>query len=139
MRHAIASAIALIALSSTAAHARNAHDEACATLSPQAEAVEFRMQSSNRYLLIRDGDAHYRLDLFRTDSVAPMAAPIRVVSSGQARTLCTRERTVVKAADGRVFWVYRASAIDAEQYAKLTRGLAKTDSSAWQASLSIGD
>ncbi len=139
MRYIIASAIALIALSSTAADAKDAHTENCTTLSPQARAVELGARASGRSLLIQDGDAHYRIDLFRTASSAPMTAPIKLVSNGQARTVCMRERTVVKDADGRMFWASRASAIDAEKYAKLTRNLAKPDQAGWQASIDIGD
>lgn len=134
MRHAIASAIAIIAFSSTAA-AKDAHAETCATLSPDAQAVQLGTLSSNRYLLIRDGDAHYRLDLFRTDHAAPIASPIRLVSNGQARTFCMGDRTVVKGADGRMFWVSNARRIDAERYAKLTRNLAPSKRHEWQASL----
>ena len=84
MRHSIASAIALIALSPIAA-AEPPRDDACTVLSPQAQAVQLGSRASSRYLLIEDGDTHYRLDLFRNASYAPLATPIRLVSNGQAR------------------------------------------------------
>lgn len=139
MRHVIASAIALTALSSTAAHAGNADADTCTALSPQAEAVQFGSRSGSRYLLIRDGDAHFRIDLFRTVDIAPMASPLRLVSGGHAGSVCTHGKTVVKAANGRVYWASQARAIDAERYAKLTRNLAKVDQKEWQASLRIDD
>ena len=138
MRHSIASAIALIALSPIAA-AEPPRDDACTVLSPQAQAVQLGSRASSRYLLIEDGDTHYRLDLFRNASYAPRATPIRLVSNGQARTVCMHGRTMVKDADGKMFWVSRASAIDAGKFAQLTRKLAKSDHSGWQAYLGIRD
>lgn len=93
----------------------------CTTLSEHAEATHVRFMSGPGYLLIRDGEARYRVDLFRRDDGAFAGPWVRINSNGMPRTLCTDKRTTIKSDDGRVFWASRVKPMAAEEFDRRVR------------------
>lgn len=120
--HAKTIAIAIAALAPFAASAQDAAT-ACATLSPQAEVLQFATKTGPKYLLVRDGDARYRVDLFQPSEGTALTSPARITAQGLPRTLCAHGKTVVKSADGRLFWAMRVAPIDTDRYERIARTL----------------
>lgn len=115
------SAIALaLAFAAPLAQAQEPAAE-CITLSEHAEVTHVSFLSGPGYLLVRDGDARYRVDLFRRDDGAFMGSSVQVTSGGMPRTLCAGKRTVIKSDDGRVFWASRVKPMAAEEFDSRTR------------------
>ena len=64
--------------------------EGCVNLSPTHEGVRFGSKS----LLVKDGDAHYRVDLGRSCSAMTLATSVTIETDGQANRLCAADSEV---------------------------------------------
>jgi len=90
LRHRLL-ALLLIATATTAAQAATPPTSAtpladCVDLSPQHEAFRFGSQ----YLLVQDGDSHYRLSFNRDcDAILHSSSP-DIVADGKSNRLCAR-------------------------------------------------
>lgn len=133
MKSSYAKTIALVvALAPFAASAQDAPSD-CVTLSSQTEVIQFATKSGPKYLLVRDGDARYRVDLFQPSEGASLTSPARISSQGLPHTLCPNSKNVVRSADGRVFWTKRIEPIGSDSYERIARRLVPETTRAAQA------
>lgn len=89
--------------------------EGCVTLSDNHEGVRY----GSRYLLVKDGDAHYRVDFGKSCSALTLASGVAIKANGQPNQLCA---TGTKIASKRATCRARAvEAIDAEAFDRYKR------------------
>ncbi|MDH5834300.1 hypothetical protein [Luteimonas kalidii] len=115
----LAATVAALLLSAppTSAQAKEADPiTSCVTLSPQHQGTRV---SGNQQMLLKDGDAHYRVG-FRShcDAIARSSA-IRIETAGQDNQLCP-EGSSVRARNASCA-VHSVETIDAEEYTRQAR------------------
>ena len=102
----------LLALCAPAAIAAPVPVEGCVDLSANHEGVRY----GAKYLLVKDGDAHYRLDFGRSCSAITAAGSITIRAEGEANRICASGTEVDT---GRATCnVRKVEAIDAETFAR---------------------
>ena len=93
------SALILVALASCAgvAHARNDNQplKDCVELSADHQMARFGSQ----YLLVKDGDAHYRIGFGGSCSAIAVSTQVKIATDDQANRLCPQGTRVVTKRD----------------------------------------
>jgi hypothetical protein len=84
--------------------------DGCVTLSPSHEGARFGSQ----YLLIRDGDAHYRIEFRQGGCSALYSGSVVVSTHGEANRLCASDTRVSSKAG--TCHVSGVTLIDADEY-----------------------
>ena len=112
-------AVALLLAATGATQARTPATPAtplpdCVDLTPGHEAFSFGTQ----YLLLQDGDAHYRVSFYGSCDAVGMPQP-EVSTSGTVNRLCPKDTRVT--AGMRACSVRTVEQIDAERYARYRR------------------
>ena len=116
------SALILVALAScaTSAHAANDNEPLadCVDLSAASEMARFGSQ----YLLVKDGDAHYRIGFGGGCSAIALSTNVKIVTDGQANRLCPKgTRVAVKKDSCAAREVLRVDEREYEIYARKRR------------------
>ncbi|MBP6215804.1 MAG: hypothetical protein KA391_00245 [Luteimonas sp.] len=87
----------------------------CVSLSNDHKGTRFGSQ----YLLLKDGDAHYRVGFGGSCSAIDRSSVVQVATAGQKNQLCTKGTTVSSRSDHCA--VRSVEKIDAEQYERVAR------------------
>lgn len=110
--------LALLLLAACAAPAWAAEGErleGCVDLSESHEGMRY----GSRYLLVKDGDAHYRVDFGKACSALTLSSAVTIKTNGQSNQLCASD---TKVASKRASCKVRAvEVIDAEAFDRYRR------------------
>jgi hypothetical protein len=87
----------------------------CVNLGADHEAFRF----GNQYLLVHDGDAHYRLSFYGNCEALGLATQVRISTSGEANRLCPKATRVESRTQSCT--VRSVDRIDAADYARFQR------------------
>ena len=112
MKKTLPFALLSLALCAPAAIAAPVPVEGCVDLSSSHEGMRY----GSKYVLIKDGDAHYRLDFGRACSAITASGSITIEAEGEANRICA-SGTKVDTGRGDCN-VRKVEAIDAETFAR---------------------